>query len=260
MSENFAMIDNKWFLNKEGETLLDRYSEYGLITHCFALCNLTVYEYYQLHLDSLFLTLNFTHNGNVKQINKIKYMVDLMIEDEYFSIGDLFGNDIKDNTIISNIIYSYYYDSPKSFFMVDKTDIVAIINYKGGRSVNRFKLFIYFLYLRFEIQNNGTAIVKNETTYRQLGLSDKTISNYNKILEDINLIRYCSTGYDKDNKKEKPNMYSSVKHLSTLKERLQGSYGDYDTLKLAKKERDLKRSTKLKGINKLSEVNKNEKQ
>lgn len=239
-------MDNRWFLNKDGEILIDEYGEYGFIAHSLILCNLSIYGYYYLHLDSIFSTLGFSHKGNSKQITKIKHMVDKMVEDDFITIGDIYGNELSDIDITNNTIYSCFSENPSSFLLMAREDVISISSYKGGRSINRFKLFTYYMYLRFEIANSGCKKIANSTIYKQLGLSDSTITNYNKILEDLKLICCCSSGFDTKNQKELINIYSTFADLPTLKKHMLDNYGfTYDELRLQKKERDLKRSIKL---------------
>lgn len=252
-NDNFIKVDREWF---EGARYYNRYGDHGLLMYSMILQEITIREYCNFNMSDIVNKLGYTFKNNNKQINILRQSVIDMAKDEYIEIYDLKNRVVNYDEIINNKNYRIYITVKVPWVPLYDECFDKIIISKFRKGISKFRVLSMYGYILCECNKQySTATITVNDFKDTIHIGDSSVNSYGKILEESKLINYCSSGFNKENKKENPNVYSTHDDLPTLKKyMLDNHLTTYDNLKLQKKERDLKRSVKLINTNKLSEV------
>lgn len=254
ISDYFIKIEKYWF--DDNFSLYNEYGEYGLLLYCSILQGKTIRDYCKFNIYSdLYNLLGYNSNSNRTQMNRFNSIFSKMVLDGVFEIYDNNDNSITGNIKLNNNNYKIYVNDnvpniPKDktilFFAITDDNFKKVLTYKD-QSINIIKLFAYYCYISYITNVQDDYCKKSiDLISANIGISKTTVINYNKILsDDLGLIEIVSTGFDAKNLKEETNLYCLVEKFGNVKDKIEKAYGNYETLKLQKKERDLKRSIKL---------------
>jgi len=160
-------------------------------------------------LDFFAKSMYIDSNSNKNIIRIIKNTIESLIKKGYItnlydihyniidSIDDI--KDVKENkdknkhNIKNDIFYVELAEEPpvNNYFQIQDTDIDNIFKYLQNMNINKFSLIRYFVACK-RVSNNNNFGYLTQGKLKQLVNHSSTIQRYNKILKDLQLIKFNS--------------------------------------------------------------------
>jgi len=188
--------DNKDITNEELTVLILLYRNY-MQYKSIGVCG----------LDFFAKSMYINSNSNKNIIKIIKETIESLIEKGYITkLYDIHYNiinsinNIKENkdgktkhSIKNDIFYVELAEEPpvNNYFQIQDTDIDNIFKYLQNVNINKFSLIRYFVACK-RVSNNNNFGYLTQGKLKQLVNHSSTIQRYNKILKDLQLIKFNS--------------------------------------------------------------------
>lgn len=219
---------------------------------------------------NLLLDFMYVKHNNSKIAKEVREAIGSLIIKKHIIIVDLHYKELDLVSLKSNSDL-FYVCSDKledNYFKVFECDLDKIFNYISKTNINKFAFVRYFIAIQRVINSSNSFGFLTQKKVRDLIGESRTVSNYNKILQDdLQLIRYnnnyvtpekeyCSTYFgkyeDETNFKDQLKIVVSEKGLIFLDKTISNARRSTKQ-RINKTEKDLLESSKEEKIKELEE-------